>query len=822
MQKISKTVLQSLLCGIEKPGRYTGGEFGSLPDNCSGTLYAAVSYPDLYEIGMSNNAVRILYGMLNEINGVVCERVFAPAPDLEKALIAEGIPLFTLESRYVLSDLDILAFSIGYELTFTNIFTILERGGIPLHNSERGEEHPLVIAGGPAVINPEPYGNFVDGLWVGESEQVLPQVFSTLAESRASGASRKDLLDILASCPHFWMKGVKERAERGVWSGFGCSGSTGEKFMPVPTIRTVQAQGVVEIMRGCPNGCRFCNAGSMYKPVREKDIDHICREIDTLVVAKGLREITLSSLSSGDYSQIYHLMRTVNNRYQGMHVSFSLPSLKVDSFTFGLLKELSRVRKSGLTFAVETPEDQWQSGINKRASRDKIIEILKEAKSSGWKLAKFYFMIGLPAADEETEAAKIIAFINSVRAEVSMSLNVNIGTFVPKPHTPFQWAKQLSDSEAMPKMIDIKNAFRNRPVKINYHSPFLSMLEGIITRGDERGGDLFLSAYKKGARLDAWEDYLDRDLWIDVIKTASWDVEGETCRARGLDEELPWDSLDMGISKGFLRKEYDKALTGKETGVCNEECRQHSGVCREELGTRRVGVVADDPGTPLPAVVSEAGYTTCIFGFRKIEEAVYVSHLDVIRMFEHTFQRAGAAVRFTQGFNPKPKLEFAHPLSLGIASLEEIGMIEFGGVWEEDELINKLNGALPAGFSVTRLKKVIRKKGEKKRSLMSLFWGAEYDIVFNQESGQEQKERIIGKIADYIESGASYSECYEYCSKENGFSLRIKNMNKKEASLKYLMREIVGIQEYCRQFSIIRTRLYGENKGEPVDYFSLF
>ena len=537
--------LVPILRKVQKPGRYVGGEFGAVvkPDP---VLTVALSYPDLYEIGMSNAAIRILYSLLNGITDVFCERIFAAAPDFEDALRAAGLPLFSLETGRPLSDFDIIGFSVGHELTLTNLCAILESGHVEIESARRGPGAPIIIAGGPAATNPVPLGLFVDAVFIGEAEGWAPAAFSRMAHMKAKGAAREDILSFLHSQPCVWLPGKTGKVGRALWRGFAVS--TAVTLFPVPSMRVVQDHGSVEIMRGCPNACRFCHATVYARPCRFKRLEAIQDEVRALVESAGYRQITLSSLSSGDFREIHDLVRDLNARYAPQQVSFSLPSLRIDSLSLALLKEISEVRKSGLTFAVETAKPEWQQQVRKAATLEKIIAVMREARSQGWKAAKFYFMVGLPPAFHEDESSSIVDYLRAVRAATGMSMNVNIAAFIPKPHTAWQRAPQLGEDEAFTRIMAVRKGLAGDGFKIGYHAPFLSFLESIVARGDERAAHLVLDAYRNGARLDAWEEYFKPDVWRQAIARAGWDVAAETCRARATEERLPWDQVALGLS----------------------------------------------------------------------------------------------------------------------------------------------------------------------------------------------------------------------------------------------------------------------------------
>jgi len=584
--------LDRILPRVTKPARYTGHEWNSVVKEWDGAgLRIALAYPDTYEIGMSNLGIAILYEILNGTEGVLAERVFAPWVDMEAAMRDHSIPLFSLESRRPLIEFDWIGFSLQYELNYTNVLNMLDLAGIPILTEERDERHPLVIGGGSCAYNPEPLADFFDFFVLGEGEEVILELCEAYLEK---SWGRRDFLARAARVegvyvPSFYsvsygddgtVSSIRPRRPeaRAQIMKRAVSPLPPPPTRPiVPFIQIIHDRAMIEIQRGCTQGCRFCQAGMIYRPLRERPLDEILEGIDALLKSTGYDEIALLSLSSSEYSHIEELLDGLLLRHRAPKVSISLPSLRVDSFSVSLAEKVQQGRRTGLTFAPEAGSDRLRRVINKRVSEEDLIEAAEAAYGGGWRQIKLYFMIGLPTETDE-DVEDIVRWVRTVfdigrRIQGRKArVNVNVGTFIPKPHTPFQWEPFVRKEDLERKQRILRSGLKRRGINVSWHDPETNLLESILARGDRRLGSVIRRAWAKGAIFDAWSECFDDSLWQQSFQEVGLDPDFYSYRKRPLEEKLPWDHISTGVSPNFLKEELARSLQGEVTPDCRRAC----------------------------------------------------------------------------------------------------------------------------------------------------------------------------------------------------------------------------------------------------------
>ena len=592
-------LLDRILPLVQKPARYTGGEFNEVrKDPNAVRVRVAFCFPDTYEIGMSNLGMRILYGVMNEMDGVWCERVFAPWADMESQMIRHDLPLWALESQDPVKDFDMIAFTIGYEMCYTNILNMLRLAQVPLRSADRKDLKNIVFAGGVCAFNPEPLADYIDFFSLGEGEDITPEIVKLYDHAKAENWSKAQFLKEVSGIPGVYVPSfyTHEYAEDGtllhVTAAEGAPIKITKRIvedldhayfptkMIVPSTEIVHDRANLEVFRGCIRGCRFCQAGFSCRPVRKKSADVLFRQAKDVLEDSGNNEITLSSLSTSDYRQLKELTDAMIPYCEENRINLSVPSLRADNFSRELMQKLKTLRKSGLTFAPEAGTQRLRDVINKNLTEEEILSSCAIAFSGGWNNVKLYFMLGLPTETDEDVLGiaelvyKIIQTWKEHASNKKRGLRVHVATafFVPKPHTPFQWEKQITPDEYLRRCRLLKSHFYSKSITYDYHAPDLSRLEAVFARGDRRVGPVIEEAMRRGAKLDGWDEFFNYSFWLDAFKTCGVDPSFYTTRGYAEDELLPWDMIDVGISKKFLLRERHRAYAGVITPDCRHSC----------------------------------------------------------------------------------------------------------------------------------------------------------------------------------------------------------------------------------------------------------
>ena len=592
-------LLQRILPTVQKPARYTGGEYNEIQkDPAQVRVDVAFCFPDTYEIGMSNVGMRILYGVMNEMDGVWCQRVFAPWGDMEEAMRRHDIPLWALESGKAVKDFDMIAFTIGYEMCYTNILNMLNLAGVPLYARERKGLNQMVFAGGVCTFNPEPLADFIDFFSLGEGEESTVEIVSLYDRAKAEGWSKETFLLEVSKIPGVYVPSFYEHKYNpdGTLAEIvplhGAPRTVTKRIvedldkayyptkMIVASTEIVHDRANLELFRGCVRGCRFCQAGFSCRPVRKKSPEVLYRQAVETLEDSGHNEITLSSLSTSDYRGLKELTDDMLSYCVDNRINLSVPSLRADNFSRELMMKLRTQRKSGLTFAPEAGTQRLRDVINKNLTEEEILTTCANAFSGGWDHVKLYFMLGLPTETDEDVLGiadlvhKVILTWKEHASNKKRGLRVHVATayFVPKPHTPFQWEKQITPEEYLRRCHLLKDHFYSKSVEYNYHTPDISRLEAVTARGDRRLGPVIAEAARNGAKLDGWDEYFNYQIWMDAFKTCGVDPDYYTIRGFGEDELLPWDPIDVGVSKKFLLRERKRAYEGIITPDCRHGC----------------------------------------------------------------------------------------------------------------------------------------------------------------------------------------------------------------------------------------------------------
>ena len=803
--RISPERIEKLLYRVQKPARYRGGELNSIVKD-KASFRMAISYPDMYEVGMSNNGIRILYDRVNRGDDLACERVFAVAHDFEEILRGENVPLYSLETLTPLCELDLVGFNLSHELLATNVLQILDLGKIPLLRRERDLSHPFIIGGGSASSNPFPYSDFFDAFFIGDGEDGMLDIIHAIRDGKKSGGSRDDILDSLASvdgvlvpsrytfsyegCHTTDIKG--DRVRKRVYRG---EPSDPEKPI-VPSMRITQDRAVVELTRGCRNLCRYCHAGYYDLPYRKADRTSLKKRIDTIMSNTGYGELTLSSLSISDYRELVPLLNDVLPSLTENGISISLPSMRVDRESLPVIERLSDVRKTSLTFAVETGSERMRNIAGKSVSTEELLDIISHVFKRGWKVIKLYFMLGMPGCKDEDEVEGIISLLRDIArlGGKGRDINVTLSPFIPKPHTPFERENQMPSDYFYQAVGRIRSA-SPRSVKIKNHDIAASTLEGVLARGDERLGAVILQTYLEGARFDSWKEFFRSALWfrnLDDLLPFWCDYFG----GRQKEEILPWSVIRTGFEsvihaesekKDCVSVKRGRAVNGKSLDVQSLDNAM-------ELFSKRYAVTSK-----------------IRLRLTKKKAARFISHLDFAEVVRRAIRMAGIPVAYTQGFNKHERISFGYPVPLGIDSESELCDIELCGNIPD---MSKLSDCLPDGIDA-----VSWSIPEEKGSLMAAVKGIEYHVTLNDSAARmsmvdalsclstmtihlEEKKRDIPLAGAIIRSEVAA---------DGSMILLLSAGGEESVRIDTLLRIITGRDDYHDWSVITKTAQYGKS-----------
>ena len=775
------TIPNEVLQRVLKPARYTGGEFNAvIKDHNLVDCKFALALPDVYEVGMSNLGLAILYNILNKRNDTAAERVYAPWTDMEAEMRSLNMPLFALESKLPIKNFDFVGFSLQYEMIFTNVLNMLDLAGITIEADKRLDDEPFIVGGGPCAYNVEPIADFFDFFVIGEGEEILNDVINTFIDWKKNNrpGGRRGFLERLLKVdgiyvPSFYEpiyssagdfaglkrlhKDARELIYKRVVKDMNNVASVENPI--VPYLDIVHNRIMLELFRGCSRGCRFCQAGICYRPARERTPDNLRSMARHLVDVTGYNEISLTSLSSADYSCLQHLVDDLMNDFRDEKVSFSLPSLRIDSFSIELAHKLQQVRKSGLTFAPEAGTQRLRDVINKGVTEENLLTACAAAFEKGWKAVKLYFMMGLPTETDEDIigiaelAKKVVDLYTKIKGKRGVKVTVSVSCFVPKPFTPFQWFAQIPIEEFERRQQLLKSHIHDKSIVFNYHNAKLSILEGIIARGDRRISKAIYTAWKNGAKFDGWSDLFKFDTWIEAFDICGIDTKYYNERTRSFYEPLPWEHTSPGVRRNFLIDEWNKSTAGQLTPDCRRTHCTGCGIC-QNLGVNVIDYAENDFANAQnnQSHVNETSIQAVITKYRaqirKGEEIAVLSHLDYVDLYARALIRSKLPLAYSEGFNPHIRMSFASALSVGVTSDTEYLDFALTQSIPASEVFERLNSQLPKGAEVVKIKQL----SGKVQKLMAAADLSSYEVKVLYSDSLSAAQKSIDKFnsADII------------------------------------------------------------------------
>lgn len=838
------------LSSFQKPSRYINSELNSFrkkfpQENFPGNVSVALCFPDVYEVGMSHLGLKILYDIINKLPYAFAERFFSPWTDLEEYMRRNNILLSSLESHVPLKDFDVIGFSLQYEMSYTTVLNMLNLGGIPPKAEDRfgdvrfnvKKDFPLVIAGGPCTVNPAPMAAFIEVFLIGDGEDAVVDLVDTVRQWKLSGdGKRETILKEISKLEGFYVPSVHDAGSNIKRRFVSSLNNAPYPVKPVvPYASIVHDRINIEVSRGCTRGCRFCQAGMIYRPSRERSPENVLRIAEESLRNTGYDEVSFTSLSAGDYSHLLSVIRGFNRRFGESKIAVSLPSLRVGAVNQDVLREIRSIRKTGFTMAPEAATERLRRVINKDFSDDDYENALKALFNEGWLSLKLYFMIGLPTEmDEDIEAIRVMAMkaLHMAKKNTGRFVNISItvSPFVPKPHTPFQWYGQIGLDEIKRKQKYLKDVLSSKKFKYKGHDDHMSFLEAVFARGDEKLSPLIEKAWESGCRLDGWSEMFDFNKWLDAMDKTGIDGLFYAQRSFGKDESLPWDNIDTGIKKSFLYREYERALSEERTQDCRNVCTACGLKCKEmgmEYGSGEVK--KNIPILQYPNTPTQRSITPSLQHDKKIRVRVqfsktgrlrYLSHLEIVTAILRGLRRASVPFDFSKGFHPSPKVSFSPPLSVGVAGEREYFDMEVFTPFDIEFYVKKLNDTMPAaydgGIGIHKMALIPMDTP----SLSSFIKRYEYRVK-GQGAGIRDNLKLTPVIVERDGKDVDVSPCIEdviFSGVDNAPSAKLilRDTDNIKVRIGEIVEAIFGMS--MNELEITRTALYGWNNewAEPL------